>query len=71
MTADCLAPTASTDSEAPGLHCELSDKRTNVTDRRYQCEGEKECVRSWELLETVGSENPSEAFDSYCKNETR
>lgn len=34
------------------------------------CEAEKECVRPWELLEKVGSENSTEAFDAYCKNTT-
>lgn len=35
------------------------------------CEAEKECVRPWELLQKVGSENSPEAFDQYCKNEAK
>ena len=35
------------------------------------CEAEKKCVRPWELLAKVGSENSPEAFDAYCKNETK
>jgi len=35
------------------------------------CEAEKECVRPWELLKRVGRENSPEAFDEYCKNESR
>ena len=34
----------------------------------YQwCERTAECVRSWELANTIGFENTPEGFESYCR----
>ena len=47
------------------------DEHGCITSAGYRwCEAEKKCVRPWELLGNVGSENSPEAFDAYCKNET-
>jgi hypothetical protein len=48
------------------------DEHGCITSAGYRwCESEKECVRPWELLEKVGSENSPEAFDEYCRNGTK
>lgn len=48
------------------------DEHGCITSAGYRwCEAEKECVRPWELLKKFGSENSPEAFEEYCKNETK
>lgn len=62
------APAAPASAPAPGSD---RDEHGCIASAGYRwCEAEKECVRPWELLEKVGSENSPEAFDAYCKNTT-
>ena len=66
------APEQNASAQEPAAVGSDRDEHGCITSAGYRwCATENECVRPWELLKKVGSENTPEAFDEYCKNETK
>jgi hypothetical protein len=64
-------PEADRSAQDPAAVGSGRDEHGCITSAGYRwCEAENKCVRPWELLDEVGSENSPEAFDAYCNNET-